>query len=116
MASHITDILEANLAGWNEIDVKQNHKQNQFYHYKIPTYLIKYPFQKISVETFCPGTLEIEFEDGRKWKTSFPNKRVSKTELAKLNFVGEYNNEIKYLKSVIVHVHQVTQVFAKNGR
>ena len=28
MASHITDILEADLAGWNEIDVKQNHKQN----------------------------------------------------------------------------------------
>ena len=27
MASHITDILEADLAGWNEIDVKQNHKQ-----------------------------------------------------------------------------------------
>ena len=42
--------------------------------------------------------MEIEFDDGRKWKTSFPNKRVEKTALTKLNFVGEYN-EAENLKS-----------------
>ena len=39
--------------------------------------------------------MEIEFEDGRKWETSFPNKRVSKTELAKLNFVGDVETEVQ---------------------
>ena len=39
--------------------------------------------------------MEIGFEDKRKWKTSFPNKRVSKTELAKLNFVGDVDTEVQ---------------------
>ena len=39
--------------------------------------------------------MEIEFEDGRKWETSFPNKRVSKTELEKLNFVGDVETEVQ---------------------
>ena len=39
--------------------------------------------------------MEIGFEDGRKWKTLFPNKWVSKTELAKLNFVGNVETEVQ---------------------
>ena len=39
--------------------------------------------------------MEIGFEDERKWKTSFPNKWVSKTELAKLNFVGNVETEVQ---------------------
>ena len=39
--------------------------------------------------------MEIGFEDERKWKTSFPNKWVSKTELAKLIFVGDVEIEVQ---------------------
>jgi len=47
--------------------------------------------------------LEIHFDDGRKWQTVFPNERVSKTALEKLNFVDccdslevYYNGPLEY--------------------
>ena len=59
--------------------------------YKMHKSIFKNYFQKSTVDGFCPGTLEIKFDDGKKWETLFPDKRVSKTACENLNFVGRYN-------------------------
>ena len=41
-------------------------------------------------ELFCPGYLEIEVNNGGgKWKTSFPNERISQTPEMNLVYVGK---------------------------
>ena len=65
--------------GYLDVQTHRKHKS-----------IFKNYFQKSSVEEFCPDTLEIKY-NGNKWETLFPDRRVSNTAMAKLNFVGEYN-------------------------
>ena len=49
------------------------------------------PNQLQTEELFCPGELEIEVNNGGgKWKTSFPNERISQTSEMNLVYVGKW--------------------------
>ena len=65
-------------------------------YYQRPLLLLNIPedsihliFQKESGESFCPVDLEIQSQIG-KFKASFPDDRVEKTQITKLIPYGEY--------------------------